>query len=149
MCDRVTQNCEPECGDGIRVSIEACDDGNLINGDGCDSSCQLEGPQWLCQSYVLSLDSTTSVCEPVCGDRVVTGVETCDDGNTVNGDGCSSTCQVELGYWFTRYGEQQSSLISRRLDFELTEVENAIGHESSILRANPSPTGTGNGDVHL
>ena len=26
------------------------------------------------------------------------GAEQCDDGNTVNGDGCSTTCTVELGY---------------------------------------------------
>lgn len=30
-----------------------------------------------------------------CGDRVVSGVEACDDGNTTNGDGCSNTCSVE------------------------------------------------------
>ena len=35
---------------------------------------------------------------PVCGDGVIEGTEQCDDGNTVNGDGCSSTCQVESGF---------------------------------------------------
>ena len=30
-----------------------------------------------------------------CGDGHVTGTEQCDDGNTSNGDGCSSTCQTE------------------------------------------------------
>jgi cysteine-rich repeat protein len=35
-------------------------------------------------------------CTPVvCGDSVITGDETCDDGNDVGGDGCSSTCQRE------------------------------------------------------
>jgi cysteine-rich repeat protein len=34
-----------------------------------------------------------------CGDgHVVEGVEECDDGNTFNGDGCSSTCQREDGW---------------------------------------------------
>jgi cysteine-rich repeat protein len=32
---------------------------------------------------------------PDCGDTVVNAGEGCDDGNTVSGDGCSSTCQVE------------------------------------------------------
>ncbi len=32
----------------------------------------------------------------VCGDGVVEGSEQCDDGNLVNGDGCSSSCVVEL-----------------------------------------------------
>ena len=30
-----------------------------------------------------------------CGDGEVTGSEQCDDGNTVSGDGCSSTCTTE------------------------------------------------------
>src|SRR5262249_15370166 len=31
----------------------------------------------------------------VCGDGRKTGMEQCDDGNTVSGDGCSSTCMQE------------------------------------------------------
>lgn len=34
----------------------------------------------------------------VCGDSVRSGSETCDDGNTMGGDGCSVTCTVEPGY---------------------------------------------------
>ncbi|MEM6638558.1 MAG: dockerin type I domain-containing protein [Pseudomonadota bacterium] len=34
-----------------------------------------------------------------CGDGVVeTGVEACDDGNSVDGDGCSRSCNIELGF---------------------------------------------------
>ncbi len=33
----------------------------------------------------------------ICGNSVVEGAETCDDGNTDNGDGCSSVCSVEGG----------------------------------------------------
>ena len=32
----------------------------------------------------------------VCGNGVIETGETCDDGNTVSGDGCSSTCQTEV-----------------------------------------------------
>jgi len=32
----------PGCGDGSVIGFEECDDGNLIDGDGCTSSCQLE-----------------------------------------------------------------------------------------------------------
>jgi cysteine-rich repeat protein len=36
-------------------------------------------------------------CVPVvCGDGTMNGAEECDDGNTANGDGCSSTCQIEI-----------------------------------------------------
>lgn len=34
----------------------------------------------------------------ICGDGIVASTETCDDGNTNNGDGCSSTCMVEAGF---------------------------------------------------
>ncbi|MFN0064581.1 MAG: lectin-like protein [Myxococcaceae bacterium] len=40
------------------------------------------------------------VCEapPACGNGLTSGSETCDDGNTTNGDGCSATCAVEYGF---------------------------------------------------
>src|SRR3989344_4371574 len=33
----------------------------------------------------------------VCGNNITESGETCDDGNTLNGDGCNSSCQVEVG----------------------------------------------------
>jgi len=33
--------------------------------------------------------------EPVCGDGAREGSEQCDDGNAVDGDGCSATCRIE------------------------------------------------------
>jgi cysteine-rich repeat protein len=41
----------------------------------------------------------TVTCEaPSCGDGALGAFEVCDDGNAVDGDGCSSTCQIEMGY---------------------------------------------------
>ena len=37
-----SQNCSSVCGDGLRSFLEQCDDGNVQDGDGCDSSCTLE-----------------------------------------------------------------------------------------------------------
>ncbi len=80
------------CGDGVRGTDEACDDGNAAGGDGCAADCH-------------SVDSGYS-CTPVgapchriarCGDGVVVPPELCDDGNTKAGDGCSASCKVELG----------------------------------------------------
>lgn len=31
----------------------------------------------------------------LCGNSIIQSPETCDDGNTLSGDGCSSTCQIE------------------------------------------------------
>lgn len=35
-------NYDPVCGNGIVEPGEECDDGNLVNGDGCDNECQYE-----------------------------------------------------------------------------------------------------------
>jgi len=43
--------------------------------------------------------TVTVACEPVaCGNGIVELEEACDDDNTDDGDGCSSTCEVEAGY---------------------------------------------------
>ena len=34
-------------------------------------------------------------CFPICGDGLIVGTETCDDGNQMSGDGCSAICLVE------------------------------------------------------
>lgn len=61
------------CGNGTLEAPELCDDGNLIDGDLCDSNCTPTG----------------------CGNGVVTAGEECDDGNTISGDCCSATCVNE------------------------------------------------------
>lgn len=79
---------EPEfvslvCGDGVVHFQEECDDGNLINGDGCSDLCKIE-------------QIAGQVFMPVCGDTKVEGDEECDDGNLDNGDGCDFLCQTEI-----------------------------------------------------
>jgi len=64
------------CGNGLLETHEECDDGNLINGDGCSSECLIEE-------------------EAVCGNGILEPGEECDDGNLINGDGCSSLCTIE------------------------------------------------------
>jgi len=44
-------------------------------------------------------------CTPVCGDGFVEPGEECDDGNTVNGDGCSSTCKREPAHQLLATGQ--------------------------------------------
>lgn len=45
----------------------------------------------------------------VCGDGTLDADEVCDDGNTMDGDGCSSTCAVETG--FTCMGEPSTCMM--------------------------------------
>jgi cysteine-rich repeat protein len=42
------------------------------------------------RSFAVTVDSS-----PLCGDAETWGTEVCDDGNTLNGDCCSSDCQLE------------------------------------------------------
>ncbi len=39
--------------------------------------------------------TVTATVTPACGNGVLDGAEECDDGGTADGDGCSSTCQLE------------------------------------------------------
>jgi fibro-slime domain-containing protein len=88
------------CGNGTLDPGEQCDDGNLIPGDCCNGSCKLESN---CQCTTPPADAgyTGQICRStiVCGDKVVSAGESCDDGNTVAGDGCSADCgTIEKGY---------------------------------------------------
>lgn len=78
------------CGDGTLEGAEACDDGNVNDGDGCGTLCAVEA------GYMCS--GSPSVCTTMCGDGVQAGSEACDDGNTNDGDGCASLCIVEMGF---------------------------------------------------
>ena len=44
----------------------------------------------------LTADKCT-IIPNICGDGIKNSSEICDDGNTVNGDGCSRSCQIEIG----------------------------------------------------
>ena len=78
------------CGDGInnQGGIEACDDGNVVPGDGCNGVCKVE-PNWTCPKQG---PCTRNI---VCGDGQIGAGEVCDDGNTKDGDGCNATCTVQ------------------------------------------------------
>lgn len=63
------------CGNGIVDPGEVCDDGNILDGDGCSGSCR---------------------SDESCGNGIVdvSVGEACDDGNTTSGDGCRASCTL-------------------------------------------------------
>jgi fibro-slime domain-containing protein len=84
------------CGDGdlSPSNGEQCDDGEdpPVGGDGCSTQCVIED-LWDCL-----VPGEPCVSRIECGDRVLMGTETCDDGNAQAGDGCSAACQLEDGW---------------------------------------------------
>jgi MYXO-CTERM domain-containing protein len=97
------------CGNNRLESGEGCDDGNNVGGDGCSSSCLIEDNNACnddaagttgdgsCASGICdNSGGAPGVCEPAgCGNNLLESGEGCDDGNTANGDGCSTTCLIE------------------------------------------------------
>lgn len=82
------------CGDATRDVGEQCDDGNLVSGDGCSTTCLVEDG-FTCVGKVGGLSSCS---DGGCGNGVLSLREGCDDGNVTGGDGCSATCAVEIGW---------------------------------------------------
>jgi len=67
------------CGDGVFDSAyEECDPGAEVGEDGYDAHCN---------------DQCT--VDPYCGDGNLDAGEECDDGNNVDGDGCSAKCTID------------------------------------------------------
>ncbi|MEE2834951.1 MAG: DUF4215 domain-containing protein [Myxococcota bacterium] len=103
------------CGDGTVDPGEQCDDGNLLDGDGCSVDC----------------------LEATCGDGVVQDGEECDDRNSSDRDGCLSGCRLaRCGDGIVRPG------------FEACDEGEANGDEpGDLCRTNCSRPGCGDGIV--
>jgi cysteine-rich repeat protein len=102
-----------DCGGVCQVSCGTCEDG-LLNQDessvDCGGVCSAEGltcgDGQVCADHD---DCASGVCadnfclggpvgpgeeEPVCGNGALEGPEECDDGNRVDGDGCTHFCEI-------------------------------------------------------
>jgi len=103
---------------------EQCDDGNNISGDGCNAGCTLSNccsdqgflggcdyepceaavcaaEPFCCHGFwtggcaQAALQYCPGLCT-TCGNGIIEAPsEGCEDGNTVDGDGCSASCQIE------------------------------------------------------
>jgi fibro-slime domain-containing protein len=91
-CDACSDVAPGFCGDGLIQPGEQCDDANMVSGDGCSVTCQIE-PGFVCPT-----PGQPCMTIAKCGDGKVESGEQCDDGNTTPGDGCSATCQIEPGF---------------------------------------------------
>lgn len=95
-----------KCGDGARFAgFESCDDGTtgvISTTGGCDTDCSVISGYQCSGATIPDTPVAKDTCTLlVCGDGVVSNSETCDDGNTSSGDGCSATCTLEAGWrWY-------------------------------------------------
>ncbi|CAD8212977.1 unnamed protein product [Paramecium octaurelia] len=128
-------SCRPICGDdNIVDGLEECEDGNDIPYDGCfnclfqcEKACQIcrQGSCIECiDGYIIAKDycevynytfiideDEDEVVENQCADSKYSNNEECDDGNKFDGDGCSSSCQIEP-YWFCNNYPNKPSVCS-------------------------------------
>lgn len=89
------------------VADKQCPSGTFASGTNLDGSliCTDITQNQDCDDgfYMSGIDDDGKIkCKPLpsnsnlfCGDSIVTDPETCDDGNFVNGDGCSVVCSIE------------------------------------------------------
>src|SRR5215471_5620647 len=105
VCPMVGAACHPTvCGDGVVEGTELCDLGTrngVFTGDplnpGCTRTCT---PEPTCRDA----NGVTRACSSRCGDGMLLpsergdGGTACDDGNLINGDGCSANCTIESGF---------------------------------------------------
>ncbi|MCC7343800.1 MAG: DUF4215 domain-containing protein, partial [Deltaproteobacteria bacterium] len=123
------------CGDGKLAAPEECDDGNTVDGDGCDAQCRQE------MKPIFPL-------EPECGNGIPSKGEACDDSNTLDGDGCDRFCQAE-----PKPAAAEATIAASlpedeegRSNSPVSEAETAQGGETlgdDFVQAMPGPGGTG------
>ncbi len=121
------------CGDGVLDLGEDCDDGDTVDGDGCDGACQ---------------------CEPgVCGDGLVSCGESCDDGATTPGDGCDELCRLEAaGYMITELylrDPHMFALIADILCIDITDMPLDQCGFNCVLNGGIGLDGDGDGDGYV
>ena len=105
VCDENGQ-CQaqvPGCGDGSISGTEACDDGNIVTGDGCSGTCTIE------TGYACSANPTpppASQCNLLCRNGIINteSGEVCDGNSqscTINGYSGTQTCNAQCTGWDT------------------------------------------------
>jgi cysteine-rich repeat protein len=58
----------------------------------------MRSASWLATFTLLMGAVSSSTARAACGDATPDAGETCDDGNTDDGDGCSAVCEIEPGF---------------------------------------------------
>ncbi|MCP3100276.1 DUF4215 domain-containing protein [Myxococcus sp. K15C18031901] len=128
------------CGNNVINTGEACDDGNTAAGtNGCTADCDLS----LCGNGASNNRQYPNFDQ-----------EICDDGNRVEGDGCSRLCEVEPGFacagnpsrcvragvvFFNTGVDQNNRRLESGVDSHWFYVEDNVGATPGVRNANDWP----------
>ena len=78
------------CGNTAIDALEACEDGNNVDGDGCSRFCLIEHG-WNCPEVN---DADCECYEIPCGNGQHDKGEECDDANDIDDDYCNNLCKL-------------------------------------------------------
>ena len=97
QCFRCDSSCKICSSGGNDGSCSACQDSYIldIKSGICISTCDKGFYEDVCDIQTDSL-----CCKEICGDGILFTLP-CDDRNTFNGDGCSSSCNIEENFFCT------------------------------------------------
>jgi len=81
----------------------------------------------------------------VCGDNIVGFGETCDDGNSAAGDGCSQLCVLESGYMcYSSVRSTDATVVGTLVKWDLSTDR---GTHSNVLRVLAAPEQCTGGNI--
>ena len=107
----------------------------------CDLSKKLSLTNSICECMPGFYINSTGKCLEICGDGKVF-YEQCDDGNTINGDGCSSICKIESQYiCFNGSQTHKSNCVYNGQDFSITLkwIDKTNGQNQGIFAFTVNP----------
>lgn len=133
------QDCQVPCETCSSLSYcLSCSDKSktLLNGVCCSSILFDPDTSKPCTMNIcpVGFENSTGICKEICGDGILFTLE-CDDGNLLNGDGCSSECRVETNYTCVNGSSTSPSLCSynQPLDLTLTSSSKQISANTVVF----------------
>ncbi|MCA9605719.1 MAG: putative metal-binding motif-containing protein [Myxococcales bacterium] len=118
---RGTDCVDPGCGNGVTDGTEDCDDGNDVDGDGCDTDCTFS-----CTEDLDCIDGDVCTGDETCDTTAHTCTAgtplDCDDGNACTADECDSIAGC------------QNPLIDMDMDGHASDTLGACGDDCNDMR---------------
>jgi len=124
---------------GVCTTITGCISATNLQGTifclACNSSLfYVSSGNFSCVCMTGYTKNNINDCITNCGDSYLTNSESCDDGNTVNGDGCNNLCQIETN-WTCNVTVQPS------LCYVIANITGVVKYVRRVVNANQAEFG--------